>query len=284
MNTTFQHIQSSISSKTIYIVWPPTQSETDARRSNAGNWTPNHFVPLLLPSSESQNKNNLTEPKATGSGLTRTKSTTKNNVLTQIRIPGFNAEDDEIQQFQTLSAYSTVSQEIAKTPQTKRRLQAKETYTSVENTNIGKGRLQACQRMAAKRTQATPEEAERQRMLARKRSAASRAALTPEQVEYDRSVARDRSAARRSALTLEEMEKQREQTREKVAAWRATLTQKEIQLQRTLVTERTMSKRAAASPKETEEQHVVARKRSAARRTAYTSDELEQQRAFARQR
>ncbi|CAF4999022.1 unnamed protein product [Rotaria sp. Silwood1] len=69
MNSTFQHIQSSISSKTIYIFWSHTQNETEARRSNAGNWTPNHFVPLLLPSSESQNQNSLTEPKAAGSGL-----------------------------------------------------------------------------------------------------------------------------------------------------------------------------------------------------------------------
>jgi len=69
MNSTFEHAQSSISSKTIYIFWSHTRSEIYARRSNAGNWSPNHFVPLLLPSNESQYQNSMTEPKAAGSGL-----------------------------------------------------------------------------------------------------------------------------------------------------------------------------------------------------------------------
>ncbi|CAF1049305.1 unnamed protein product [Rotaria sordida] len=109
MNNTFQPAQSSVSSKTIYIFWSHTQSETDARRINVGNWTPNHFIPLLLPSSESQDQNKLTEPKATGSGLTPTKPTTKNNVLTLVCIPEFNGEDDETEQYQISSTYSTVS-------------------------------------------------------------------------------------------------------------------------------------------------------------------------------
>ncbi|CAF5043773.1 unnamed protein product, partial [Rotaria sp. Silwood1] len=50
MNSTFEHAQSSISSKTIYISWLHTQSERDTSKSNVDNWTPNNFVPLLLPS------------------------------------------------------------------------------------------------------------------------------------------------------------------------------------------------------------------------------------------
>ncbi|CAF5120484.1 unnamed protein product, partial [Rotaria sp. Silwood1] len=142
-----------------------TQSEIYARRNNAGNWSPNHFVPLLLPSNESQYQNSMTEPKATGSGLTPTKSTTKNNILTQVRIPEFNARNDETQQFQMSSTLSTVNQEIATTPRIKRRLQVTENYTNVENTNMDRRRQKARESMAAKRAEATPEEAERQRAV-----------------------------------------------------------------------------------------------------------------------
>ncbi|CAF4008694.1 unnamed protein product [Rotaria sp. Silwood1] len=207
MNNTFQPAPSSVSSNTIYMFWSHTQSETEAHRINVGNLTPNHFVPLLLPSSESQNQNNLTKSKATGPGLTPTEPTMKNNVLTQVRILEFNVEDDETQQYQTSSAYSMVSQETATTLLAKQRLQASEAHTREENTNIGKRRLQACQRMAVKRAQGTQKEAERQRLLARKRSASRAAAFTPEQAERERTCARERSAARRAPLTLEEIEK-----------------------------------------------------------------------------
>ncbi|CAF4952261.1 unnamed protein product, partial [Rotaria magnacalcarata] len=46
MNNTFEHAQCSIASKTICLFWTHTESEIEARRSNAGNWSPNHFVPL----------------------------------------------------------------------------------------------------------------------------------------------------------------------------------------------------------------------------------------------
>jgi len=128
-------------------------------------------------------------------------------VLTLVRILEFNAEDDETQQYQISSTYSTVSQETATTLPTKQRLQASETHTHEENTNIGKRRLQACQRMAVKQAQGTPKEAERQRLLARERSAARPAAFTTEQAERERTCAQERSAARRAALTLEEIEK-----------------------------------------------------------------------------
>ena len=69
MNSTFEHAQHSIAPKTICIFWTHTQSEIDARRNNAGNWSPNHFVPLLLPSDNSQSQNHLAQPKISGSGL-----------------------------------------------------------------------------------------------------------------------------------------------------------------------------------------------------------------------
>ncbi|CAF1991547.1 unnamed protein product [Rotaria magnacalcarata] len=159
MNSTFEHAQYSIASKTVCIFWKHTQSETNARKNNAGNWSPNHFVPLLLPSDNFQGQNFLVPPKTSGSGLTPTKATTKNNTGTQVRIPEFNADNNKLQPFQVSSAVITTTNEIT-TPRTKRRLQLAETYANVEITTVEHKRMQARERMAAKRAAATPEEAE----------------------------------------------------------------------------------------------------------------------------
>ena len=47
MNSIFQCDQHSSRSSTIFIFWSNTQSEIYARSCNSGNWSPNHFVPLL---------------------------------------------------------------------------------------------------------------------------------------------------------------------------------------------------------------------------------------------
>lgn len=71
MNSTFEYIQGSASSKTICIFWTHTESENYVRSVNAGNWSPNHFVPLLLPSDYSHNQNEFVQPKITGTGSVR---------------------------------------------------------------------------------------------------------------------------------------------------------------------------------------------------------------------
>ncbi|CAF3269398.1 unnamed protein product [Rotaria socialis] len=299
MNNTFEHAQCSIASKTICLFWTHTESETEARRSNAGNWSPNHFVQLLLPSDNSQSQNHLSQPKISDSGSTPTKATTKNNTLTQVRIPEFNADDNEMQPFQVPSTVITTTNEII-TPRTKRRLQLVETCASVESKIVEHKRMQVRERMTAKRAAATSEEAERQRILARERSAAKRTALAPEVVERKRALDCERSAARRAALTPEEIERQQALNRERnavrravltsdeleqqqalhrkqMAAWRAALTSKEVEQQRTLAVDRSMARRATATPIEAEEQRVLARERSTTRRAAHESEEAKQQ-------
>jgi hypothetical protein len=49
LNSTFDAMPGSFWSPTIYLFWTHTQSEVEARRNNSNNWSPNHFVPLLLP-------------------------------------------------------------------------------------------------------------------------------------------------------------------------------------------------------------------------------------------
>ncbi|CAF2182230.1 unnamed protein product, partial [Rotaria magnacalcarata] len=302
MNNTFEHAQHSIASTTICIFWTHTQREIDARQSNAGNWSPNHFVPLLLPSDNSQSQNHIAQPKISGSGSvssslwqntfgrkahsylqTPTKATTKNNTLTQVRIPEFNADDNETQPFQVSSTVTTATNEIT-TPRTKRRLQLAETYANVQSTTAEYKRMQARERMATKRAETTPEQAERQRMLARERSAARRAVLTPQQAERERTLARERSAARRAALTSDEVEQQRALTREKNAARRAALTSDEVEQQRALTREKNTARRAALTSEEVEQQRSIDREIHAARRATLTPKEVEQQRTLARER
>ncbi|CAF2144359.1 unnamed protein product [Rotaria magnacalcarata] len=251
-NIQIQHrVQSNLS------IWTHTESEIEKRRSNAGNWSPNHFVPLLLPSDNSQSQNYLAQPKISGSGSTPTKVTTKNNSLTQVRIPQFNQEDDEIRSFQVPSTVIMTTNKIT-TPRTKRRLQLAETCTSFESTIVEQKRMQARERMAAKRAAATPEEAERQRILPRERSAVRRALLTPEEAQQQRATIREINPARRAALTQEEVEQQR-----------------------TLAVDRSMAKRATATPIEAEEQRVLTRERSTTRRAARESEEVKQQQTVA---
>ncbi|CAF4286258.1 unnamed protein product, partial [Rotaria magnacalcarata] len=283
MNSTFEHAQYSIVSKAMCLFWTHTESEIDARRSNAGNWSPNHFVPLLLPSDNSQSQNCLAQPKISGSGSTPTKATTKNNSLTQVHIPQFNQEDDERRSFQVPSTVIMTTNEII-TPRTKRRLQLAETCASVESTIVEQKRMQARERMAAKRAAATPEEAERQRILARERSAARRAAATSEEAERQRILARERSAARRAALTQEKAEQQRTLTRDRIAVRRALLTPEEVEQQRPIDREIHAARRAALAPKEVEQQRILAVDRSMTKRATATPIEAEEQRVLARER
>ncbi|CAF1021874.1 unnamed protein product, partial [Rotaria magnacalcarata] len=283
MNNTFEHAQYSIASKTICIFWTHTKSEIDARQSNAGNWSPNHFVPLLLPSDNSQSQNHLAQPKISVSGLTPTKATTKNNALTQVRIPQFNQEDNETQSFQVSPTVTTAINEIT-TPRTKRRLQLAETSANVESTMVEHKRMQARERTADKRAEATPEEAERQRKLARERSAARRAALAEEEVEQQRALNRKRNAARRAALPSEKIEQQRALDRERSAARRAALTFEKIEQQRALDRERSATRRAALTSQDVRQQQALNRERNAARRAALTSETAEEQQALNREK
>ncbi|CAF4629847.1 unnamed protein product, partial [Rotaria socialis] len=252
MNNIFEHAQCSIASKTICLFWTHTESEIEARRSNAAS--------------------------------TPTKATTKNNTLTQVRIPEFNADDNEMQPFQVASTVITTTNEIT-TPRTKRRLQLVETCTSFENTIVEqkpeRQRILARERSATRRAFLTPEETQQQRATIREINAARRATLTQEEVEQQRTLARERSATRRALLTPEETQQQRATIREINAARRAALTPKEIEQQRSLAVDRSMAKRATATPIEAEEQRVLARERTATRRAVRVSEEAKQQQTVA---
>ena len=80
---------------------------------------------------------------------------------TQVRIPEFNVEDEEMQFRQTSSMIYPTTTETVTTPRTKRRQQLIENSANTVSTDIENKRMQASNRVAAKRAQATPEEGER---------------------------------------------------------------------------------------------------------------------------
>lgn len=62
MNHTFRFVNSTDSPNVIYLFWSHARNETDARNMNGGNWTPNHFVPLVVTRVDSPIE--LAPPKA----------------------------------------------------------------------------------------------------------------------------------------------------------------------------------------------------------------------------
>ncbi|CAF4422189.1 unnamed protein product [Rotaria socialis] len=226
MNSTFEYAQFNLPSNTIFIFWTHTLNEIGARNNNAGNWTPNHFVPLILPSNNPEFQTNLSHPQVLSSDTTPTKSTRKNSIATQVRIPNFNMEDGEQQLFLTSPMISQPAEEISTTPRTKRRQYSIENNSNADTTNVENQRTLARERMSINRAQAIPEEVERQRVLARQRSATRRASFTSQEIEQQRALSRERNSTIRTSLTPEEAAQQR-----------------------ILASMRTMATRATASPK-----------------------------------
>lgn len=62
MNNTFDCENVSVSTETIYVFWSHTKSEACVRVTNAGNWSPNHFVPLVLSSNDFSSEDRLSSP------------------------------------------------------------------------------------------------------------------------------------------------------------------------------------------------------------------------------
>ena len=59
INNTFNFKQACSSSNIIHIFWTNTRNEIEVRQNNGDSWSPNHFVPLLLPTDISQTSAHL---------------------------------------------------------------------------------------------------------------------------------------------------------------------------------------------------------------------------------
>jgi hypothetical protein len=291
-NNTSDPAQNCSLSTTICVFWTHIKSDIQAVQNNVGNWTPNHFVPLLLPSDNLILQNDLsleticstvsrfvpvvaTHNHHTINHLqTPTKLTTKNNVLTRARVPHFVLSDDEREVSITLPPAEVNITERSEDRCIKR---SKLSATNCANSAIEKQRTAARERMASKRPAATPEEIEKRRARARDRMASKRAVATPEEIEKQRTALRERMASKRVAATPEEIEKRRSTTRERMASKRAAATPEEIEKRRSTTRERMASQRAVATPEEIETQRAAARERMALNRSATMLEEIEHQ-------
>ncbi|CAF1289231.1 unnamed protein product [Adineta steineri] len=284
MNSIFQCNQYSSTTNTIFIFWSNTKSEIYARSGNAGNWTPNHFVPLLALPGDAISQNTFLSSDITTSNTTPTKLTTKNSVLTPVRVPRFTDQDDGTDALPEPLTGPIELNQATTAHRIKRKVNRTESNKSIEVEKVENERILARERSAARRAAMTSEEVERQRTLARERSAARRAAMTSEEVERQRILARERSAAKRAAMTSEEVERQRTLARERSAAKRAAITPEQTEQQRTLDREKKAAQRAAMTPERIEQQRAIAQERSAARRAAMTTKEVENEQLRARER
>ena len=59
INNTFNFKQACSSSNIIHIFWTNTRNEIEVRQNNGDSWSPNHLVPLLLPTGISQTSAHL---------------------------------------------------------------------------------------------------------------------------------------------------------------------------------------------------------------------------------
>ncbi|CAF1507417.1 unnamed protein product, partial [Adineta ricciae] len=253
MNSIFQCDQNSSVSRTIFIFWSNTQSEIYARSCNAGHWSPNHFVPLLALPDDKTLESGFSSPDNALSNTTPTKATTKNNLLTPVRIPHFTDHENRTEILSALSTDSIESNQDAVLHKIKRTDYHGDNRKTTKADRVENPRTITREKNPTEETTMVLEKVGRQRVLARERSAARRAALSPAQIERQRTLDRERKVATRAAMAPEEIEHQR-----------------------ALARERSMNKRAVASPAESETQRALARERSSARRVTVASESAKQ--------
>lgn len=58
VNSVIMPVPSIIANYTITILWSHACNEIEARIGNNSNWSPNHFVPLMLPVDQSEIRHN----------------------------------------------------------------------------------------------------------------------------------------------------------------------------------------------------------------------------------
>ncbi|CAF1690881.1 unnamed protein product, partial [Adineta ricciae] len=146
------------------------QSEIYARSCNAGNWTPNHFVPLVAVRDDTILQNTFSSADVAFSNTTPTKSTTKNAVSTPVRVPRFIDLDHGMSASPKSSTCSADSNGTS-SYKIKRKGKHMKGDESIEVQTVENKRISAQERSATRRAALSPTQIERQRTLDRKRKA-----------------------------------------------------------------------------------------------------------------
>ncbi|CAF1486450.1 unnamed protein product [Adineta ricciae] len=180
MKTTFNFNQDGSLSNTIRIFWTNTRNEIEVRRDNGDSWSPNHFVPLLLPSGSTETWNQAMY--------------CANSSPTHIEKERAAAQE-RMTLKRSIATPELIERERAAT---RKRMALKRATPTPEE--IEKRRETERERMASKRTAATPEQLEKRRVTSRERMASKRTSATPEQIEKRRETERERISRKRKIL------------------------------------------------------------------------------------
>ncbi|CAF1123464.1 unnamed protein product [Rotaria sp. Silwood1] len=238
----------------ITILWSHTLNEKEARIVNNSTWSPNHFVPLMLPCIQREfDSNNQSTPVL----ATPEKQTFKNNSVIQIRIPEFQLTPSrrlrsEIN-IDTLSSQSIIPDEMLKDQNNKeeqRQVQLEKKRERVQSSRINETEEQRRNRL----------EKERQR------THNSRMNETEEQRRNRLEKVRERTRSRRMNETEEQHQNRLEKDRHRIHSSQMNDTEEQRQNRLEKKREQTRSSRMNETEEQRQNRLEQQRKRSQANR------------------
>ncbi|CAF2657391.1 unnamed protein product [Rotaria sp. Silwood2] len=250
----FTPVSSIIPNCNIVIMWSNALNEKNARETNNGTWSPNHFVPLILTGIHNDSNNG-----------DQSTSLAVNNTVSQIRIPEFQSspsrrfrsEDSVENNFtQPIISDAIDKEKNNKNEQRQNRLEKKREESRSRRMN----------------------ETEEQRQIRldkdRERNRSRRMNETQEQRQIRLEKDRERNRSRRTNESEEQRQIRLEKKREQSGSGRMDETQEQRQIQLEKDKERSRSRRR----NETQEQHQIQLEKNKERTQSSRTNESEEQR------
>ncbi|CAF1375663.1 unnamed protein product [Rotaria sordida] len=264
LNNVFTPVTPIIANCNIAILWSHVLNEKDARETNNGTWSPNHFVPLML--SPIRNEfNNINEP--TSLAVTPEKKTFKNNAVTQIRMPEFQSSpsrrlrsEENIENDTALPITSSSIQKEKNGKEEKRQIRLEKKRQQSRSNRINETEEQRQIRLEKKREQSRSSranETEEQRQIRLKQKREQSRSTRANQIEEQRQIRLQKKREQDRSSRINETEEQRQirlqNKREQDRSSRINETQEQRQIRLQKLKERNKTSRA----NETEEQRQI---------------------------
>ncbi|CAF4999187.1 unnamed protein product, partial [Rotaria sp. Silwood1] len=240
-NNVFKPVSPIIANCNIAILWSHALNEKDARETNNGTWSPNHFVSLMSPSIRNEFTN---INQSTLIVVTPEKRTYKNKAVTQIRIPEFQSSpskrlrsEENIENDTTQPITSSSIQKKTNDKEEKRQLLLEKKRQRSRSSRMNETEEQRQIRLQKKREQTRssrmnePEEQRQNRLQKLKeRNISSRANETAEQRQTRLQKLKERSTSSRANETEEQRQNRLETLNERSTSSRANETEEQRQI------------------------------------------------------
>ncbi|CAF1457668.1 unnamed protein product [Rotaria sp. Silwood1] len=240
-NNVFKPVSPIIANCNIASLWSHALNEKDARETNNGTWSPNHFVPLMSPSIRNEFTN---INQSTLIVVTPEKRTYKNKAVTQIRIPEFQSSpskrlrsEENIENDTTQPITSSSIQKKTNDKEEKRQLLLEKKRQRSRSSRMNETEEQRQIRLQKKREQTRssrmnePEEQRQNRLQKLKeRNISSRANETAEQRQTRLQKLKERSTSSRANETEEQRQNRLETLNERNKSSRANETEEQRQI------------------------------------------------------